>query len=164
MPQLWQARMSPARLSAPSSTVKKLLAFGRRQGRGAWAGWARIVGEAKERFRLSDPQVATSSPCHVQSFIDQRCDLLCRSCWAIHSAGIRGGKYVFAVVDEFTLSPSTENHRLQTRLRNCLNKSSCKRSDLRVLVVRWHLTAHAVDAVVHTSTCITGSHPYRHYL
>ena len=34
----------------------------------------------------------------------------------------------------------------------------------RVDVVRWHLTAHAADAVVHTSTCIAGSQPCMHYL
>ena len=32
------------------------------------------------------------------------------------------------------------------------------------LVVRWHLTAHAANAVLHTSTCITGSQPCMHYL
>ena len=31
-------------------------------------------------------------------------------------------------------------------------------------VVRWHLTAHAADAVVHTSTCIAGSQLCMHYL
>ena len=35
---------------------------------------------------------------------------------------------------------------------------------LSVGVVRWHLTAHAADAVVHTSTCIAGSQPCMHYL
>ena len=34
----------------------------------------------------------------------------------------------------------------------------------RVGVVRWHLTAHAADAAVYTSTCITGSQPCMHYL
>ena len=33
-----------------------------------------------------------------------------------------------------------------------------------VPVVRWHLTAHAADAVVHTSTCIAGSQLCMHYL
>ena len=31
-------------------------------------------------------------------------------------------------------------------------------------VVRWNLTAHAADAVVHTSTCIAGSEPCMDYL
>ena len=35
---------------------------------------------------------------------------------------------------------------------------------VRYAVVRWHLTVHAADAVVHTSTCIAGSQLRMHYL
>ena len=35
------------------------------------------------------------------------------------------------------------------------NEAACELA----AVVRWHLTTHAADAIVHTSTCITGSQP-----
>ena len=53
------------------------------------------------------------------------------------------------------------------RLRSCAGSLSSAWLTARpgpADVVRWHLTAHAADAVVHTSTCIAGSQPCMHYL